>query len=179
MGSVPPDVATTVCADEILALMKLTGKNGLANADITLLSAGTKFGATVTDYLKDRYRIETVNTFGPNNNQQRRQKMGFFMGDARIKATTLHSFKGWEGRLLVVHIAHATDATALALIYAGLTRLKRHVEGSSLTVVCSHSANELESFGRKWPSFDQKDYGIASYAPHESKLAYVSVQEAK
>ncbi len=173
----PSDLATTACVDEILALMKSTGKNGLANADITLLSAGTRFGASVTAYLEDQYRIETVNTFGSDSIEQRRQKMGFFMGDARVKATTLHSFKGWEARLLVVYIDHAKDATALALIYAGLTRLKRHAEGSWLTVVCS--ANELESFGRNWPSFDQKDYSIASHAPHGSKLAYVSVPEAK
>jgi hypothetical protein len=172
-----PNVATTVCADEILALMKLTGENGLAIADITLLTAGTKFGATVTDYLESQYRILTVNTFGPNSNEQRRQKMGFFMGDARIKATTLHSFKGWEARLIVVHIGNATDATALALIYAGLTRLKRHVSGSALTVVCS--ANELESFGKNWPSFEQKYHAIAGNASQESKPAYISDQEAK
>lgn len=149
----PPDMAATVCADEILALMKLTGENGLANADITVLSSGTKFGAAITGYLEDQHRIKTVNTFGPNSIEQRRQKMGFFMGDARIKATTLHSFKGWEARLLVVYIDHATDPATLALIYAGLTRLKRHVDGSWLTVVCSE--NTLESFGKDWPSFEQ------------------------
>lgn len=132
-------------------MMQETGKRGLANADVTLLTVETKFGATVTDYLEDQYRISSVNTYGADKSEQRRQKMGFFMGDARIKATTLHSFKGWEARLLVVHIAQAADASTLALIYAGLTRLKRHVEGSWLTVVCS--APELESFGQTWPSF--------------------------
>ncbi|MGF6920630.1 hypothetical protein [Paraburkholderia sp. 40] len=72
--------------------------------------------------------------------------------DARIKATTLHSFKGWEGRLLVVYIAQATDAKNFALIYAGPTRLKRSTGGSWLTVVCS--APDLEEFGRKWPQFE-------------------------
>jgi hypothetical protein len=40
----------------------------------------------------------------------------------------------------------------LALIYAGLTRLKRSANGSWLTVVCS--APELEAFGRSWPSYN-------------------------
>ena len=169
-----PDVAAQACVDEILALMKLTGKKGLANADITLLSAETRFGAAVTDYLEDQWRIQTVNTYGSDKIEQRRQKMGFFMGDARIKATTLHSFKGWEARLLVVHIAQATDAASLALIYAGLTRLKRHVEGSWLTVVCS--AHELDSFGRTWPSFNHRGPSVNRQTPHEDRLTHLSMK---
>ena len=172
-----PDVATRICTDEVLALMRLTGEKGLANADITLLSAETKFGATVTNCLKDQYRIKSVNTYNSDKVEQRRQKMGFFMGDARIKATTLHSFKGWEARLLVVYIAQATDAAALALVYAGLTRLKRDVEGSWLTVVCS--AHNLESFGRIWPSFNHQDPGINGQTPHGDRLAYLSMAGAK
>ena len=68
-----------------------------------------------------------------------------------VKATTLHSFKGWETRLLVIYVDAATDPKALALVYAGLTRLKRHTEGSWLTVVCS--ARELDKFGQNWPSY--------------------------
>ena len=74
--------------------------------------------------------------------------MGFFMGDARVKATTLHSFKGWESRLLVVHVGHAIGSDGLASVYAALTRLKRSPEGSWLTVVCS--APELSEYGRTW-----------------------------
>lgn len=163
-----PEVAASACADEILAIMKVTGEKGLANADITLLTAETRFGATVTDCLEHQHRIKTVNTFGSEKADQRREKMGFFMGDARIKATTMHSFKGWESRLLVVHISQAADASTLALIYAGLTRLKRHVEGSWLTVVCS--AHELHAFGRMWPSFSQRDAHIEGRPPQGDEL---------
>lgn len=37
----------------------------------------------------------------------------------------------------------------MAAIYAALTRLKRSVLGSHLTVVCS--ATEMEEFGASWP----------------------------
>lgn len=77
--------------------------------------------------------------------------MGFYMGDARIKATTLHSFKGWESRLLVIYVPDAAHAQSLALVYAGLTRLKRSQKGSWLTVVCS--APELHEFGRSFPDY--------------------------
>lgn len=164
-----PEEAILTCVDEILAMMALTGKDGLANADITLLSAHVKAGASVVSYLDEHYRIKSVNTFNTDGVEQRRQKMGFYMGDARVKATTLHSFKGWESRLLVVHIAQAGDAAALALIYAGLTRLKRHVDGSWLTVVCS--ASELEQFGSGWPDYASTNRGGSPYRKSQQKIA--------
>lgn len=129
-------------------MMTQTGKEGLANADITLLTDDQKEGAAIVNALSG-YGIKTVSTFDENKRESRRKKMGFWMGDARVKATTLHSFKGWEARLLVVHITRAFSPDALALVYAGLTRLKRSVQGSRLTVICS--APELAEFGGAWP----------------------------
>ncbi len=139
-----PQNGETTCSDEILFLMRQTGKAGLANADITFLTADMRSGQQVVGHLTE-YGIQTVNTFGEDH---RRKKMGFYMGDARIKATTLHSFKGWESRLLVVYVTEAAHAESLALIYAGLTRLKRSQEGSWLTIVCS--ASELKDYGETW-----------------------------
>ena len=82
----------------------------------------------------------------------RRKKLAFFLGDARIKATTLHSFKGWEGRHLVLYVNRISSAKDCALFYTALTRLKRHPNGSMLTVVSS--CPELRDFGSKnftWP----------------------------
>ena len=131
--------------------MRQTGESGLANADITVLVSDMKSGEAVVKGLST-YRIKAVDTFGDDH---RRRKMGFYMGDARVKATTLHSFKGWEGRMLVVYVTEAASVESLALIYAGLTRLKRSEEGSSLTVVCS--APQLEGYGRSFP--DHADLG--------------------
>lgn len=136
--------AAQVCSDEIRALMYQTGKNGLANADITMLTGNMTSGAEVVRRL-DEQNIRAVDTFGTDH---RRRKMGFYMGDAKIKATTLHSFKGWESRILVVYVTDAATAQSLALVYAGLTRLKRNQEGSWLTVVCC--APELKSYGKNF-----------------------------
>ena len=95
--------------------------------------------------------IASVATFAHDKQERRREKMAFYMGDARIKATTVHSFKGWETPLLVIHIDATAGAQSLALIYVGLTRLKRRASGSCLTVVCSNI--ELVDFGRTWPDF--------------------------
>ena len=75
----------------------------------------------------------------------------FIKGDGRIKVTTLHSFKGWESKAMVVHLSRASAPDDLALCYAGITRLKRDDFGCYLTVV--NCAPELSSYGQAWPEF--------------------------
>lgn len=155
-----PASAHDTCADEVISMMAKTGKDGVANADITLLADRKASGAKVVECLS-RKRIRTVNTFSFTDD--RRQKMAFFMGRAELKATTLHSFKGWEARLLVVYITSAAHIENLALLYAGLTRLKRSAEGSSLTVVCS--TPELEKYGKSFPEHVARPYKQARLMP--------------
>jgi hypothetical protein len=89
--------------------------------------------------------IDTFERDKQKNNDGRRKKIGFFMGDARVKITTIQSFKGWEARLLVLVISKANSQQGLSAIYTGLTRLKRSEHGTSnLSVICS--APELEMF---------------------------------
>ena len=141
-----------VCIEEITNMASRIDPVLLAIPDITFLASSQKFGATIVQELRGR-QIKVAHTFSDNNQESQRLKHGFFMGDARIKATTLHSFKGWETRALVVHISHAFNQQSLALIYAGLTRLKRHTEGSFLTVICS--AAELIEYGQTWPDYQE------------------------
>lgn len=143
-----PENAERQCVDATLAMMRETGKAGLANADITFICNDIDFGRKVVDELDTYSGVRTVHTFERSKLEQTRKKMAFFMGDARVKATTLHSFKGWESRLLVIHVGHAIGSDGLACVYAALTRLKRSPEGSWLTVVCSEP--ELSEYGRTW-----------------------------
>jgi hypothetical protein len=77
---------------------------------------------------------------------------GFFKGDARVKATTIHGFKGSEGRRINLVVGGAGGQRALSTVYVGLRRLKADPDGSRLTVVCGSHA--LASFGRTWPRFE-------------------------
>ncbi len=144
----PGATSTESCVTEILSIMERTGLDGLANADVCLLTDDQRAGADVVRSL-NRNNIQVVTTFDERGQESKRRKMGFWMGDARVKATALHSFKGWESRLLVVHITRAFTDDSRALIYAGLTRLKRSVDGRHLTVICT--APELAGFGQRWP----------------------------
>lgn len=144
--------AVETCVREILAMPVLADPYHLSIPDITFLCDGKQVGMQVVDALGLK-NVKTIHTFSKDDREGRRLKLGFYMGDARVKATTIHSFKGWETRALVLYVQHARGQDALAKVYAGMTRLKRHFDASYLTVVCS--APELEAYGRRWPVFER------------------------
>lgn len=148
------DVVTS-CFNAILSMMNLAGDGrGIANADITFLSSSHEVGRQVVDELeREPWGISSAHTFAEGKAEQDRRKMAFFLGRPQVKATTLHSFKGWETRTLVLHIGHALSPENMAAAYAAITRLKRDPGGSFLTVVCS--APQLSGYGRTWPAFEE------------------------
>jgi hypothetical protein len=84
------------------------------------------------------------------NPEQNRKKMAFWMGDPRIKASTYESFKGWESRLLVMAISNLSTRRDAQEVYIGLSRLRKHPDGSMIVVV--NCSPELRGFGldRGW-----------------------------
>lgn len=149
-----PNLVAKVCREELFLLAIDAEPDLLSIPDITFLSDTKKSGYEVIKAVGNK-GVKTVHTFAMDNKECRRQKVGFYMGDSRIKATTLHSFKGWESRAIVIFIGGRIDKKSLALIYTGLTRLKRHTEGSYLTIVSC--ANELISYGKTWPKYIEKN----------------------
>lgn len=139
-----------VCFAELRRMMQRLRADA-AVPDITVLS-GTGLGRSLTELLAAK-NIKVLHTFDQDEKKSRRQKRAFFQGDARIKATTLHSFKGWEARHLLLFIESVARAEDRALIYTALTRLRRHVAGSALTVVSC--CPELFNYGQSWPEFVQ------------------------
>lgn len=85
---------------------------------------------------------------------ERAQKHEFFRPDSRhLKATTPHSFKGWETRQLIVAVESMGSATDRALLYTAMTRLLDHDNGSSLTVISC--CDELREYGKDWPEYSE------------------------
>lgn len=131
----------------------------IAYADLTCIVENELVGLEVVNILKAK-GVEAIHTFGKGDTplekyyDSRRKKQAFYRGDARVKVTTLHSFKGWESKVLVVHIGQATSLSSLALAYAGITRLKRDDFGCYLTVVCE--ADELAPYGCTWPVYKKE-----------------------
>ncbi len=138
------------CVSAVLQMPGLaTQNNVVAYPDIVLLLPTHKLGLTCVSLLNE-HKFNVIHVFDPDRQEQKSRKMAFFMGDARIKACTIHSFKGWEARYLVLAISEDTEIESA---YVAMSRLKRHTEGSYLTVVCSNS--RLEDFGRTWPTFNK------------------------
>lgn len=140
-----------MCVAEMMRLVSFADPDVLPISDITLLVSSQKWGLEAVAKLGG-LGVKVSHTFASNQREAQRRKRYFYMGTATPKVTTLHSFKGWEPRALVVHVAHASRSISKALIYAALTRLKRHERGSLLTVVCS--AEELREYGSAWPEFE-------------------------
>ena len=112
-------------------------------------AGGKKPGLRIVDALESE-GVHVRHTFGGSSIQNRKRKLAFHKGDARIKATTLHSFKGWEARHLVVFVADHNRQSDRAALYTAMTRLQRHEHGSMLTVVSACPA--LAEFGKTWPT---------------------------
>jgi len=147
------EAASNACVNETLRLFSENTLRDMAISDATFLCSTRKFGFEFVKAIGSK-GIKTVHTFDESDQESRRQKVGFYMGDARVKATTLHSFKGWEARILVVYIGGKVNRKNLALIYAGLTRLKRSTMRSCLTVIST--IPELAEFGKGWQSFEDQ-----------------------
>ncbi len=147
------EFAAQVCREELFSLTIDAEPDLVSIPDITFLSDTNKRGIDVVSELGDK-GVKSCHTFSEDRRESRRKKMGFYMGDARIKATTLHSFKGWESRAIVIFIGQSVDKKSLALIYTGITRLKRHEEGSYLTIVSC--VDELIPYGKTWPKYVEK-----------------------
>ena len=145
------ELSEEICKEEILKMAPSVDPILLSIPDITFLTNSLTFGKNVSEKL-EKYNVKVLHTFGDDNQDTRRRKIGFYMGDARIKATTLHSFKGWESRAIVIYLGHKYDLKSMFLAYTGMTRLKRHLESSFLTIVCA--IPELKSYGNLWDEFE-------------------------
>lgn len=128
------------------------GKNGLSVSDLTVLVDSEALGQRIVSQISE-CKTRCIDTFDQDKKQGRRKKLAFFMGDARIKVTTMHSFKGWETRALLICVERVNDDKSKALLYTGLTRLKHHPSGSFLTVICGDP--NLAEYGRSWPDFER------------------------
>jgi hypothetical protein len=155
---VPSEELAATCA-EAVAEMVVSSRSedrdwSLAFADVVFLCDRIGDGQKVSRLLGER-GIKIAGTYADDSRERTRQKRHFFKGDARVKGTTIHSFKGWEGRSLVIGVVGADSYRAKSLVYCGMTRLKAHPRGSYLTVVCA--APELAAFGSQWPNNAPRD----------------------
>lgn len=133
--------STAACLEEVIAVVE-----GGAFSDICIVTTTQDSVLAVVGALADR-NIECIHTVHADPKRERQMKHYFFRGDARVKVTTIHSFKGWEMPRLVVLLDHP----APALAYTALSRLSSGETGSALSVVCTVDA--FAEYGATWPEY--------------------------
>jgi len=81
-------------AKVLLAYNWLTGKKRVHPSDIIVLVHSHKIGWKLVESFKS---IGVNHVFEEDvENPTHRHKKSFWMGDSRLKISTIHSFKGWE-----------------------------------------------------------------------------------
>lgn len=157
---VNPDDSVNACVNAVLALpLRKSVNDSLVYPDIVVLAETNKDGFQIVRKLGSK-GIKVKHTFGlsgdgKDDDKMRKQKVAFYLGAEQVKATTIHSFKGWESTCLVIQISSSISKRALAGVYTALTRLKASERGedSYITVICS--ALELEDYGKTWPGYEK------------------------
>lgn len=153
-----PEESIDECVSSVLDLpIKRKHSDPVVYADITLMADTIKDGYEIVRKLGLK-GVKVKHTFGlsgdgNDEDKIRPQKMAFFLGSEQVKATTIHSFKGWESSCVVIQIKDAHDAIHLAAVYAALTRLKSCETGQDSHIVVVCCAPELADYGQTWPSY--------------------------
>ena len=175
-----PDYESTdnTCVDVISSRFPLL-INEFNPSDITFLAIDNTKGKSVVHKLKTQKNISVTHTFGflPGEREeymrkrdnrmhdiitdaryQRTQKMKFSIDINNMKATTIHSFKGWESPALVVQIERGKDGDGvpvevteeyIAMIYTALSRLRSgRNHAAYIYVICSDPI--FEEYQKTW-----------------------------
>jgi hypothetical protein len=115
-------------------------------ADICVLVQEEHVGLELVEDLKVFRGLRAVHVFDNTSDNRGRSKKAFWLGDSRVKVSTIHSFKGWESRAVVLALTVPDSASA----YVGFTRVKRHDLGSYLTIVTTDAVGRsLSSYLRE------------------------------
>ena len=147
----PEDMIPAACV--LLQRLLAQLPHDMAEADVCYLAQTMHSGKQIAERLEAQ-GIRVEHTFEAED-RGRGQKLRFRQDRGRIKATTVHSFKGLETRALLIVVEDIDSEHAAALFYTALTRLVRHSEGSVVWVACAVPV--MAAYGRTWDEFEQVD----------------------
>lgn len=122
-------------------------------SDIVILIPNHKLGKTIVATFKEK-NIEVNHVFEENSETRYHpHKKAFWMGDSRLKMSTIHSFKGWELLNIILFIpakSPESNAKLDAIIYTALTRTRENL-------IVLNANKRYFQFGEKFPKkWDQQ-----------------------
>jgi len=123
---------------------------GYSASDMVILLPSHKLGKEAVNMFRDR-NIEINHVFEEDDEVRfHPHKKAFWMGDSRLKMSTVHSFKGWELLNIIIYIpprAPESNKKLDAIVYTAITRTRENV----IILNANHRYNEFgEKFPKKW-----------------------------
>jgi hypothetical protein len=142
------DVAN-VLTREVQKMLESDG--GPHEADIIVLVQEHLLGLEVTKALQAS-GISCEHIFTVRDNMERRnRKASFYPGANRLKASTIHSFKGWESRGIVFVLdGGGSDEQSARLAYIAMTRLKGEPGNRTSFITILNRVPFFSSFSTKF-----------------------------
>lgn len=122
-------------------------KEGYSASDMVILLPSHKLGKVAVDLFRAK-QVEVNHVFEEDTEARYHpHKKAFWMGDGRLKMSTIHSFKGWELLNIVLFIpakAPETNKRLDALVYTALTRTRENL-------IILNANKRYNNFGEKFP----------------------------
>lgn len=122
-------------------------KEGYSASDMVILLPSHKLGKDAVDLFREK-KVEVNHVFEEDNEASYHpHKKAFWMGDGRLKMSTIHSFKGWELLNIVLFIpakVSETNKRLDALVYTALTRTRENL-------IILNANKRYNDFGDKFP----------------------------
>lgn len=114
--------------------------------DIVMLLPDHKHGHEAVEFFGEK-NVEVNHVFDVVG-EPKRNKRAFWMGDSRMKISTIHSFKGWELLNIVMFIPEQrfdSQSSLDAIIYTAITRTRENL-------IVLNANSRYTSFGRRYPN---------------------------
>lgn len=100
-------------------------------SDIVILLPDKNFGLECVKYFETSKNMKVNHVF--ENEEEKRyhkHKKAFWMGDSRLKISTIHSFKGWEVLNVIFYIPekyYGSDDVYDRVVYTAMTRTRQNL----------------------------------------------------
>lgn len=122
-------------------------KEGQHASDMVILLPTHKYGKECVAFFKN-HNIEVNHVFEEDSEiKTHTHKKAFWMGDSRLKMSTIHSFKGWELTNIILFIPVRAPESIIkldAIIYTAITRSRQNL-------IVLNANNRYSEFGKQFP----------------------------
>lgn len=138
---------------KVVAAFNRLKKEEYAPSDIVIMFTDITYGKECVKIFKEK-NIDSNHVF--DDEDSRSNKRSFWMGDSRLKISTVHSFKGWELVNVIIYIPPKTqwpEDKLDSIIYTAMTRTRQNL-------IVFNSYPRYIEFGENlpdsWDFFDNK-----------------------